>query len=57
MERRMDAKNDYRSDLQAARKALAEASSRGTKYMACARDALWSSLQNAWAQIRTSFGK
>lgn len=53
----MDAKNDYRPDLQAARKALAEASSRGTKYMAYARDALWSSLQNAWAQIRTSFGK
>lgn len=53
----MDTKQDYRASLQAARKVISEAASRGIKQVAGACDALHASLQNAWAQIRTPFRK
>jgi hypothetical protein len=56
-EHRMDTKQDYRASLQAARKAISKAASQGTKQLAGACDALRASMQNAWAQIKTPFGK
>lgn len=53
----MDTKDDYRPEVHAARKALREAASRSSSYVAGAVDALCASLQNAWAQLRAQFGK
>lgn len=53
----MDAKQDYRARLQAAGKLISEAASQGMKQVAGACDALHASMQNAWAQIKTPFGK
>lgn len=53
----MDTKQDYRARLQAVREAISEAASQGMKQVAGACDALHASMQNAWAQIKTPFGK
>lgn len=53
----MDTKQDYRASLQAAGKVISEAASQAIKQVAAACDALQASMQNAWAQIKTPFGK
>lgn len=53
----LDPKDDYRASLQAAREAVGEAARQGMKQVAGACDALWASMQNVWAQLKTPFGK